>query len=583
MKRSWWICFLLLCAVSVSALDVQDVKWGFDGDVVPDRFNLVSVLLANPSDIPFDGTVNLYKTRALEDRVGATYRTTCYLSPMTTRWVQFYVYIENQHDEWRLEWGRAPTDSCDLKDRFAPRWGTMAQVLLCDQDAISSISSAFKQFPEELFPATGAGTAGLDSVLLDHTPRWEPAKRQAFINWLQAGGKVHLLMGADGNYPVFSDELSGLNISTDNARIGAGLVVRHATTVGNIRKLDIEQGGVPLHQFKPEDQIITAQTSDSFFRALAQLSRPRYSWAWIYLLAVTYVALVGPGNLRIGRKLRDYRLRIMLLLTTVAGFAWLFNMVGRHGQGEASVVHTLSYARAIIGNNYDVTQWINVFVTRGADYTITHAAADNIYASGQDYEPVNGWIASGKDGRFVVDMPTFSRRALLHEAEMKGANIPVEVLNWDGAGTLKQLTVTVGPSFTKQILDGWVVQGDQIYTMKLQDGRLEFGTSGEQPLTSLLSPSGPQYPMQGPYYGRPYGNENDDIDVEGQFRKLARPLIGWALGSEDFARAPSSATAGRAQLFLFAHSPDSFCVSGSHFGREVGYVLYHFDLFKPGS
>ena len=157
------------------------------------------------------------------------------------------------------------------------------------------------------------------------------------------------------------------------------------------------------------------------------------SWSLIYILAIAYAALVGPANLRAGRKLADYRLRIALLLATVAGFALLFDVVGRRGQGGACVVHSLSYARGLVGDTYDVMQWVNVFAVRGAHYTITHAASHNLYATGQDYEPVNGVIESGKDGRFVVDMPMFSRRAFLHEGEMKGANIPVKIVSWDGA------------------------------------------------------------------------------------------------------------------------------------------------------
>jgi hypothetical protein len=48
MNCTWWICLLLFAAVSVSALEVQQVKWGFDGQFVPCRFNLNSVLVANP-------------------------------------------------------------------------------------------------------------------------------------------------------------------------------------------------------------------------------------------------------------------------------------------------------------------------------------------------------------------------------------------------------------------------------------------------------------------------------------------------------------------------------------------------------
>jgi hypothetical protein len=578
MNCTRWIWLLLFAAVSVSAIEVQQVKWGFDGQVVPGRFNLLSVLVANPDAAPFDGTVNLCKNRGLADRIGAVYETPSYLSPLTTRWMQFYVYIDNQYDQWRLEWGRSPDDHHDIQ---APKWGPPAQVQLSDSDTTLGTAGAFKQFPDDLFPPTVAATSGLDSLLLDHAPHWEPAKRQAFLDWLRAGGKVHLLMGADGRYPVFSDELGVLNSPLERVRIGAGVVVRHATAARNIQKQDIQEGAVPLREFKPGGPVAPVQTADSFLGALAQLSQRRYNWASIYILAVAYAALVGPVNLRAGRKLADYRLRIALLLATVAGFAFLFDAVGRRGQGEASVVHSLSYARAIDGDTYDVMQWVNVFATRGAHYTITHAAPHNLYATGQDYEPVNGRIESGKDGRFVVDIPMFSRRAFLHEAEMKGANIPLKIVSWDGAGTLKRLVLTVGPDFTKQILEGWAVQGDRIYAMKLTKDGFEFGDSDRQPLQAFVSASGSQQ-FQVAYGRTPQGNAV--TDVEGQFRKCVKPLIAWSLGAEDFTKsnaAPPAAN-GRVQLFLFARSPEAFGITGPELGHEVGYVLYHFDLFKPG-
>jgi hypothetical protein len=576
MICSGWIGLLLLAAVSVSALEVQQVKWGFNGQVVPGRFNLLSVLVANPDAAPFDGTMNFFKSRGLAERVGAVSKTPCYLSPLTTRWLQFYVYIDNQYDQWRLEWGRGPDDHDDLDP---PKWGSPAQVLLSGSETTLGTPSAFKQFPEDLFPPTVAATSGLDSLLLDHAPHWESAKRQAFLNWLRAGGKVHLLLGADGHYPVFPDELRVLNTSLERVRIGAGVVVRHAATARDIRLQDVQAGEVPLREFKPGDPVSLVQTADSFLGALAQLSQRQYNWGLIYLLAIAYAILVGPANLRAARKLADYRLRIALLLTTVAGFALLFDLVGRRGQGEVNVIHSLSYARAIGGDAYDVMQWVNVFAARGANYTITHAATHNLYATGQDYEPVNGLIASGKDGRFEVDIPMFSRRAFLHEAEMKGTNIPVKIVSWDGAESLKQLVLDVGPDFAKQVLEGWVVEGNQIYAMKLTKDSLEFDDSYKEPLAAFVSESGLQ-PFQG-VYGSPKGNAI--TDVEGQFRKCVKPLIAWSLGAEDFTQtnAPALAANTHVQLFLFARSPVGFGIASPGLGHEIGYVLYHFDLFKP--
>ncbi len=576
MKCFRWLYLLLLfIATSASALDVQQIKWGFDDKVVPGRFNVISVLVANSSSEPFDGTVDFYKSRGLE-RVGAINQMPCYLSPLTARWLQFYVFVDNQYDQWRLEWGRGADDHHDME---APKWSSPAQVILFDADAPLSAASAFKQFPDELFPPTVAATSGLDSLLLDHAPRWEQAKRQAFLDWLRAGGKVHLLMGADGRYPIFKDELDVLNTSADRARIGSGLVVRHAATAREIKKQDV-QDDVSSRELKPNEQIPN-QTTDSFFRVLSRMSQRHYSWGGIYLLALAYLALVGPGIFVAGRKVADYRLRIALLLATIAGFTLLFNFVGRRGQGESSVVHSLSYARAIDGDTYDVTQWVNVFVARGADYTITHAAPHNLYATGQDYEAVNGLIENGKDGKFLVDLPMFSRRAFLHEAEMKGINIPVKVENWNGAEKLTRLTVTVGPDFTKQILDGWVVLGNRIYKMKSVNGRLEFAVADSQPLDDFVSDSNQQL-FQSSYA---YMSDDTVTNVENQFRKMATPLIAWSLGAENIGQTKllPPQPGDRAQLFLFARSPESFSVHGSDFGHETGYVLYHFNLFKPES
>ena len=117
--------------------------------------------------------------------------------------------------------------------------------------------------------------------------------------------------------------------------------------------------------------------------------------------------------------------------------------------------------------------------------------------------------------------------------------------------------------------------------MKFTKGGLEFGDSAKQSLNEFVSAPGLQQ------FGVPYGypQENVVTNVEGQFRKCVKPLIAWSLGAVDFTKpnALSSSANGRVQLFLYARSPDSLCITGSELGHEVGYVLYHFDLFKPGT
>jgi hypothetical protein len=567
----------MIAATSVSGLDIQAVTWGFDGKVVPGRFNLLSVLAANNSLVPFDGTMRLSKSRGVGNRIGAAARASCYLSPQTTRWLQFYVYVDNQYDQWRLEWGRGPGDHEDLDP---PKWGASTQVFLSDGSATLSAASVFRAFPEELFPPTVAATSGLDSMLLDHAPHWEAARRQAFLNWLRTGGKLHLLLGADGRFPVFSDELAVLNLSAERAHVGAGTVTRHHATASEVRKEDVRDI-VSIHDFKPEESIALGLSTRTFLNSLSVLSQRHYNWAAIYLLGIAFVVLIGPGNLRAAQKIADYRLRILLLLATVAGFGFLFFLVGRRGSGEMNVVHSLSYARAIDGDTYKVMQWANVFAARGSQYTITHPAPHNLYATGDDYEAVKGWIQNGKDGRFVVDIPMFSGRAFLHEAEMKGDRISVKVQAWDGADKLTKLILSLGPEVANRVLEGWVVTGDQIYPAKISQSQLEFDDAYKEPLVTFTATASAAQ-TQIAYGSAPQTAAGDEAD---RFRKLANSLIVWSLdpiaGEKGFQSGGApQATEGRVQLFLFARSPKGFGVAGGEF-HEVGYVLYHLDLFRP--
>lgn len=578
MRRIWGLAILLLAAFSAPALEVQQVIWGFDGQAVPGRFNVLSVLVANSAGDPFDGTMNLSENRGMDERLGAVYGAPCYLSPMTTRWLQFYVYIDNQYDGWRLQWGRGSDDQHDLD---APKLGTPATVLLLDPDATMAGGGAFKQFPDDLFPTTIAATAGLNSVLLDHAPRWEPLKRQAFLSWLKAGGTVHVLTGPDGRYPEFTDELAGLNSPLDRFRIGAGTVVRHAARAGEIQRRDVDSDGPPLRQDKPENLENPGQSSDLFFRVLTRLSQRHYNWSGIYLLAIAYVVVAGPGILMAGRKLADYRLRIALLLATVAGFTFLFNLAGRRGQGETSAIHSLSYAREIAGGTYDVVQWINVFTAHGAYYTITHPAADNLYSTSEDYEAVNGVIENGKDGRFRLDLPMFSQRSFMHAAEMKGPDAPVKITSWQGGETLKHLVLGVDRDFAKQILSGWILQGDQIYPAVITKDGLECNGSDAQPVRSFTALSGSeQFAINNGYQPQEQG-ANDMIP----YQYLVKPLIAWSLETVDLTQSKALArqAGGHVQLFVFAHSPASFGVAGSDLGHETGCVLYHFDLFQSAN
>ena len=572
---------LILLAPAALPLDVREVRWGFDGMVVPERFNLLSVLVANNSTEPFDGVVTLQKNQGLADAVGAAYEQPCYVAPFTERWIQFYPYI-GMESGWRLAWGKHLDEKVNVD---TPKQGPPARVLLFDPDNPITAHSALRLFPDHLFPTSVAAADGLDSVVLDHAPRWESVKREAFLDWIRRGGTVHLLLGANGKYPDFNDDMSLLNSSDDRMRIGAGWVVHHAATQREATESMLAASGFPPLALKTgQGSAIVYQLSETILRALAGLTRPHQSWGLIYLLTIIYIAVVGPGNYLLGKRVQDYRWVMSAMLLAVAVFGLLFHHLGRRGQGEVSAVHSLSYARAVGDTTYEVTQWINVFVSRGNFYTIRHAAPHNLYATANDFEPVNGVIRGGKDGVFAVDIPLYSQRAFLHQARMTGDDTWVQVMTWP-AGRDQEFALAVSPHFLSQPLKIWALYHDTIYPMRLTDGVL-VSESGK-PLSQFLSSTRLlQTVTPNPYTytgGRP-GNVDGTVDVETLFSGFVELLMGWSLGGVDGFRYQVTGHTpddDRLQLFIFARSPNSFNIAARDFGREVGYVLYHRDCVRP--
>src|SRR5262249_3591771 len=108
----------------------------------------------------------------------------------------------------------------------AVRAGKPAAVLLDDPDAIPQAAGAIRRLPDSLFPPHSTATDCLAAVILDHVPRWDPARQKSFMEWLHRGGRVYLLRDADGKFPEFSGELKPLSAGPDRQRLGSGYVYR---------------------------------------------------------------------------------------------------------------------------------------------------------------------------------------------------------------------------------------------------------------------------------------------------------------------------------------------------------------------
>ncbi len=501
---------LVACPGTCRAIDVSEVRWGFDGQVTQQHFVPLSVLITNPAAEAFDGVIELRESIGAGTPVGAPLAEEVYVAPHSSRWVQFYPFVKENFEEWKLQWGRGSGERADVT---APVFAEAKPVLLVDADDFSTKGKGLRRFPENLFPPFVAATDGLKTAVLDHAPRWEEARRQAFYDWLFRGGRLDLFKGIDGNFPRFTAQLVELNTPAEHFRVGSGEVFRHdkplgpndaalleppsgasdkqaadkktpdkknagknkpdklfnaatGKTAGSAKKtapanpeddedddsqvqVQVGPGGVTRNVTYGRGQIpdLFPDLSAGLLTFLKSLTRPRHNWVLIYSLAIAYVITVIPGVYVLGRNRYDYRIVYGVLIGLIVLFSFGFAWFGRRGHNEANAVNTIAVARPLPGGAWDVSSWTNVFVINGADYELVHGGSGRLYSTAQTFEAVNGVIRNGAHGRFDVDIPPYSSQAFV--GRMKIANDPHEVTLQQFAGdtTLTKLVLATGTGF----------------------------------------------------------------------------------------------------------------------------------------
>ena len=577
------LAFVLFGAARVEALEVRQVLWGFDGRVVPGRFNPVAVLVANPGGGAFDGEMTLAPTLGYGGPRGAAYVQPVFIGPQSARWVQFEAFIGSGAEEFSLVWGRGAKER-ETFDRQLPT-GPPACVWLVDAADSFARPGAFKAFPDQLFPTTVAATDGLDAVILDYAPRWEPARREAFLDWLRRGGTVHLVHGANGGLPVFTDTLAVLNGDGETARVGAGQVVRHRVARTELRPETLTARGFPPRELQTPQNPAVTNFEETLYQRLASLTRPNVSWWLLNSLTFFYIALIGPVAWRLARRM-DFRWTIAGFLGVVALFGLAFSIVGRRGYGESQTVHSLSIARSLGGPRWDVTQWLSAFATSSGQYTLTHAAPANLYATSTSDDAASGQILNGKDGKLLADIPLFSSRTFTHRGVMQGDDFGVVVEKWEtqsdgkelASPVLKTLVLKIGSGFPSEVLDVSVRHRNRIYSMWKDRGRYELKAGDGVMMADLFN----REKLQPLTYGFNYYGNSKATPAE-RLREVLPLLQARALGAGDITPQISQRPlpANQLQLLIAAPAPAGFQMQGQGFGHENGVVLYVQDIFQP--
>jgi hypothetical protein len=311
---------------------------------------------------------------------------------------------------------------------------------------------------------------------------------------------------------------------------------------------------------------------DLFVQGLRGIVNPKHQWGLIYVLSVMLLLLLGPGNLLVGRKVRDYRWSILFLLAIVGLFSYVFFHTGRRGYGEASTVTTICYARQIDAGAYDLTHWTNVFVTSGDTYDIQHQGSQYLYSTVHFFESVKGTIDNGANGVFRVDMPLYSNREFIARGRVTTKPIIDRVEELSAGSELEKLSVRVGPGFPAPPHDVWVMYHNELYACTVQDGRIALVSKHD----ALDEDAARNMLMWGLQYGAFYGNEDDDPQQrEQQMFTSARDLLIMRERQRAAAGPTQPHHRDSVQLFIYADLPDEMKITSTALGREHGRVLYH--------
>jgi hypothetical protein len=601
-------------ASSAFALDVSDARWGFNGKVALNRFNLLSVLVENPTPKAFEGELRLRKTSLGAGFVDAPIVEPVTLAPFERRRVQFYPFIVGDgrnsvgNEEWKVQWGRG--ESYDVP---APRVAKFQRVVLDDSSGIvSGRAGALRPMPENLFPAFVTATDALQVLGMDREPRsWIPAQKEALLDWLRLGGTVVLFHGPSGKFPEFTGPLTVLNSPLEETRFGTGRVLklakqRNQFDADEARQLFVnlpknfvalrEKAEDPIDEVDPTQQTQQTQQmpnaeglqysegsdplqSRSFLSQLKNMTKPDHNWVLLHLMFWVYIGMIFPGCYIIGKKWSDFRVVYAGLLGTVMLFSFLFSVVGQRGYGEATAVHSVAIARALPDGACDVASWSNVFVTGGADYEIKHNGRGALYSTCNDNESVNGIINNGVEAEFMVDIPPFSNREFAHRIKLPTGGPTLKVQEYQiKDGRLDSLRIGVEGLTPSDVMNQFVLFGSRFYNVSWQGASLKLsGDAGD--VTSMLGIQTLHQWSNNYNYGYgPYAQQQEQTPAQ-RFSLMFKPLLSRSLNVTREAEAQQvQLPSDMIRVYLYAKMPADFAVQNQRLGKQEGQVLFSIDL-----
>lgn len=610
---------LLVClftGVSLAyAIDIEESIWGFSNAPVKSKCVPLSLRISNNSPDPFDEFVQLNRLQyGTNSKVGAPLIRRIYLAPFSSQWVQFYPYLlTGQNENWSLNWGPGGLNYRNIpevRQSYTENNSVQAavsRVILANSNTFSQGGSQFKRFPEELFPPYVTATDALDEVILEHVPRWDAARRTSFHDWLVQGGVLHLLPDNTGKNLEFTSTLTDLNAPLDQFRVGAGFVIRHDLKLSQLspQVLSTRMAEVLASEDRaitgestspgPNQQKNNTQNYDSYnysdvntglLYQLSEMTQPEHNWSIIYVMTLVYITLIFPGCFLYHQrhKTGGYRNSLQFILIIVGLFSTIFWSIGKRGYGEKTTINSLMLARPLDNNNYDLTCWMNCFVTSGDKYQFTTNGEGTIFTTAQATEKVRGAIFNGIEGQFLSDIPPFSSRRFMYrlKAALTQPKLTIrdyQIETQSGETILTSLTLELDAPLPEDGKQPQILYGSYLYPLVTTENNktiLQLGKERTQ-LTQLQSAQRDNVL----YVNRVRLSESNRTQAEiyDSFHdQLILKEID-SLNSQNLSNYQRSQA--RLKLFVYSEIPDALKINTSVQGIQQGRVLFAYDLALP--
>ena len=563
------VCLLAgLSAVAspaVAQLNIEEPPiWGFDDRVRLNRFNLLTVKLQNLSSSPWVGDLRLEGQPGIGSRDIPVVQPEMYIEPGGRRTLQFLIYV-TMEDSLQLSWGRRTNERQRID--IGRLSSVPAEVQFIDESSLGRNAGPWTRFSTLDFPYSAAGLETLGTVHLDHVPVWSEAQQRAFLDWLSSGGTLHLYPETGGDLPEFSSTLAILNDPSDEFVVGRGKVIRSPNSISQSVR-------APAEDRKGTGGYLSSDATSEILSRLKGMTQPDHNWPLIYFMAVVYVLLLFPGCWLLGRKRGDYRLTYGVLLGIVTLFSLGFRTVGARGYGEVTSMESVALARPASDGRMLVTQWTNLFVTRGAEYDIRYAVEGAAYSTGQSFERVPGFAFNRPQSAFLTEVPSFSSRTFMHTGVVQDDQLPLSgvTIKYNAQGTrLASITFPDDSLWNEDpAFRAWIASGGTLHQLNKNPGNQLRPAGAAMQLESLLSHG----------YRSPYVFSSGE-EPPALFNQAALQAIAFDFGLSagipetpddpmDTLRLPK----GDDRLYLDAKMPASYHAVGDRFPEQRGRVIY---------